>query len=77
MDSKNWWQSKGVIAALIAAISGIISLTGHNIDAGTQAVLVNQISSVADAVTVIAGLAAGFFRAKATTTINPIIPPKA
>lgn len=75
MDEKKWWQSKGIWSALIAAVAGVVSLTGHTIDPGTQAVLVNQISSVADAVTVIAGLAAGWFRAKATTTIAPVVKP--
>lgn len=75
MDSKNWWQSKTIWAALISAIAGIIALTGHTIDAGTQQVLVNQISAVADAVTIVAGLAAGWGRTQVKTTIAPVVKP--
>jgi hypothetical protein len=69
-DSKPWYQSKGIWSAIIAAIAGIIALTGHNIDSGTQAQLVNDITASADLVTIIFSILSGIFRKTATTTIG-------
>lgn len=71
MDNKNWWQSKTIWSALISAVAGLLAVTGHNIDAGTQTVLVNALVNVADGVTVVASMAAAYYRTKAQTVIAP------
>lgn len=69
MDTKNWWQSKTIWSALISAVAGLLAVTGHNIDPGTQSVLVNALVNVADGVAVIASMAAAYYRTKAQTAI--------
>lgn len=70
MDSKPWYQSKGIWAAIIAAISGLLGLIGHQIDPGTQQILVNDISAAAQAVSIVSSILAAVFRKTATTTIG-------
>lgn len=70
MDSKPWWQSKTIWSALIAALCAGLSLAGHNIDAGTQAVLVTNITNILDGAAAIAGIIASICRASSTTTLT-------
>lgn len=70
MDSKPWWQSKTVWAALVAAACALLSLIGHNIDAGTQAIMVNNIVNILDGASVLFGILASIFRAKASKTLT-------
>jgi len=73
----HWWQSRTIWSALIAAISGIAAVTGHNIDAGDQAALVSALTSIANGVAVIASLASVYYRTQATSAIKPQIIPTA
>jgi hypothetical protein len=73
----HWWQSRTIWSALIAALSGIAAITGHNIDAGDQATLVNALTSIANGVAVIASLASVYYRAKASSAIKLQIIPTA
>lgn len=68
--TKPWYTSKTLWAAIIATISGLVSLTGHVIDAGTQAQLVNTVTSVADGITTIAGIVAAVGRSTSNTTLT-------
>lgn len=70
MENKPWWQSKTIWAALVAAIASGASLAGHNIDSGTQVVLVNNLTNIADGIAVLSGIAASIFRAKSTTNLT-------
>lgn len=76
-DVKQWWKSKTIWSAAVAAIAGIASLLGHTLDADTQSKLASELYAGADAIAAIAGVAAMFFRKNATVTIAPVLPPKA
>jgi hypothetical protein len=74
--SIHWWQSRTIWSALIAAISGLAAVTGHNIDGGDQAALVSALTDIANGVAVIFSLASVYYRTQASSTIKPqIIPP--
>lgn len=70
METKPWYTSKTLWAAIIATLSGLVSLTGHVIDPGTQAHLVDSVTTIADAVTTISSIVAAVGRSTATTTLT-------
>lgn len=70
METKPWYLSKTVWAALVSAVAAALSLIGHSIDPGTQAVLVNDLTASADLVATVAGIIAAVSRTQATTTIG-------
>lgn len=69
-DSKPWYQSKTIWASIISVIGGVVALTGHQIDPGTQAALANDITASADLITIVSGILSAVFRKTATTTIG-------
>lgn len=75
MEQIKWWQSRTIWSAIIAAVGGVVAVTGHNIDAGTQVQVVNAIVDLANGISVIAALAAGWYRTRVTTTIEKKSPP--
>lgn len=80
-DEKVWWKSRGIVGAVIAGASGIISLvTGHIVTAQDQTLFttdaLNLINAVSSIVTVIASLVAWWGRKRAHKKIsNNIILP--
>lgn len=72
VEFKPWWASKTIWAAVVAGISAIAALIGHNINAGTQAQLINQLSDIANMVAILASVATGLFRAISTAKIKPL-----
>lgn len=67
MDSKPWFQSKGVWGGAIAVAAGVAGLFGFNLDAGLQGDLTEWIVSIGGIVG--AGLAI-YGRIKATTRVS-------
>jgi hypothetical protein len=67
---KPWYTSRTIWSASISALCAILSLVGHNIDAGAQAQLVDALVNIANGASVIAGLAAAYYRTKATKSIQ-------
>ena len=80
-DEKVWWKSRGIVGAVIAGASGIISLvSGHVVTAQDQTLFttdaLNLINAVSSIVTVVASLVAWWGRKKAHKKIsNNIILP--
>ena len=68
---KTWWQSKTVWAALISAVCAVLAITGHHINSDTQAQLVNEFVDIANGISIVSGIAAAYYRTKATAQINP------
>jgi hypothetical protein len=66
-DPKAWWQSKTVIASIIAVLAVIAGYFGYDIGGAEQAGLVETISA---GVGVVASLLAAFFRITATAPIG-------
>jgi len=67
MSEKPWWQSRAIIGALVAVISGLVSLTGVVLspeDAQTLETLLLSLGSV------VGGLLAIYGRVKAKSTIG-------
>lgn len=64
---KPWWQSRTIWSSLVGAVFAVLSLTGN---------LPPEITStmVVDAIVGITSILAIFFRAKATTSIKPVLP---
>ena len=48
LNTKPWWQSKTVWAALIAMVAGAVSLAGLELDAKLQDEIATVITSVAE-----------------------------
>ena len=65
-----WWQSRVILAALVSAVTGALAMTGHNIDAGTQANIVTALADVAQGVSVIAAISATYYRTQVTAPIK-------
>ena len=66
-----WYKSRTIWATLIAAISALLSMTGHSIDPTSQDQLVTAASDVANGVAVLASFVAAYYRTKATNVIAP------
>lgn len=70
MESIPWYKSQTILASIVSAIAGLASIAGHSIDAGTQAQLVNLISTIASGVSLAGAIWAGIARTKTTTVIQ-------
>lgn len=66
-DSKPWYQSKTVIASIVAVVAVIAGYFGYDIGGAEQAGLVEAIFA---GVGVVASLLAAFFRITATKQIG-------
>lgn len=55
MDQKKWWMSKGVWGSLIMIVAIVAGYFGVEIDADTQAVMVDQIVALVTAGTALVG----------------------
>ena len=74
-DEKVWWKSRGIWGAIIAGISGIVSLaTGHVVTAQDQTMFttdaLNLINAVSSIVTVVAAVIAWWGRTVAKKSIS-------
>lgn len=66
-DVKPWYQSKTVIASIVAVVAVIAGYFGYDIGGAEQAGLVESITS---GIAVVGGLLAAFFRITATKQIG-------
>lgn len=71
----HWWASRTIWSALISAVAGILAVTGHNIDPGTQAQLVNGLVDVANGLSIVFSILAVYYRRKTNVGIKPQILP--
>lgn len=72
-DFKPWWASKGVLGPLVSVACLLLAaLFGVQIDAGTQAVVVDQLTTAVIAIGVVVGSGIGIWgRIKASRRIGP------
>jgi hypothetical protein len=71
MNSKNWYESKGVWGGIVAVLAGIMAMAGHSLSPQTQQVIVDNGVGIATAVATIAGgLVAIYGRLKADKVIK-------
>ena len=66
-NKKIWWQSRTIWAGIVGAIFSFLSLLGKVPDGLT-------VSMVVDAIVGTTSILAIFFRSKAVTMIEPILP---
>ena len=76
MDSKPWYASKTVWAAVVALVSGALALTGKLVlsPETQQAVIDGGIGIATSIVTIISAAIAIYGRVKADTVIKPTTP---
>ena len=66
-DVKSWLASKTIWGAVIAVVSGVSGILGHNIAAPEQAVLVDSLTAIG---TALGGILAVYGRVKAEKSIG-------
>jgi Na+/phosphate symporter len=64
---KPWWQSRTIIASLVGAVFAVLSIAGQLPADLTTNMVVDAIIGVTSVLAIV-------FRAKATTTIKPVLP---
>jgi uncharacterized membrane protein len=67
METKEWWKSRTIWAALVAALSGLLSIFGKELDPVFQTQIVDLLLN---AITVIGGFVAAWGRTQATAAIG-------
>jgi hypothetical protein len=72
----NWWASRTMWAAVVTVLASGLALAGHTIPPEQQSQLTNGLADLANGLSVVAGLAAAYYRSRTSVGIkSQIIPP--